>query len=222
MQTLISCLRCRLYFFRLICFLLLFGLAFQLAAQEEDNDSYPEEEEPVLIWDFFEPDQYMAGDQVLNISAGIIFPTIFTGSGMEGNPSNLKLGGMGNISYSFFLTPNWFVGGEFLGMFAGTGGGNMLYIIGIGGHGGYLHLWRRFEFPVRLTIAAAPQMYLEKNHLGILIKPGASAYFRYNVDWSFGINANWWMMPQAPKNKKFVMGNFLEFSFSARYHPRRR
>ena len=203
----------------LFLFLLIFIFASPLFSQEED---IAPEDEPIVIWDVYEPDQYMAGDQMLTISAGIIFPTIFTGSGLEGNDSNIDMGGMGNISYSFFLTPNWFVGGEFLGMFAGTGGENMLYIIALGAHGGYQVLWRRFEFPVRLMIGLAPQLYLDKNHLGIIIKPGASAFFRFNSDWSFGINTNWWILPQAPANGKFVLGNFMEFSFSARYHPRRR
>ena len=219
MRTLISSFQSKTFF---ICLLLIIGLVFPLYAQEEDIDSEPEEELPVIIWNTFEPDQYMAGDQMLTLSAGIIFPTFFTGSGMEGNRSNIKLGGMGNIAYSFFLSPNLFIGGEFQGMFAGTGGGNMLYIISFGAHGGYQFLWRRFEFPVRLMIGGAPQLYLEKNHFGLIIKPGASAFFRYNADWSFGLNTNFWMLPQWPRNGKFVLGNFMDISFSARYHPRRR
>ena len=202
--------------------LLIFGLAFPLSGQEEDIDSEPEDEPPVIIWDTYEPELYMAGDQMFVLSAGIIFPTFFSGDGMEGNPPNIDLGGMGSVSYSFFLSPNWFVGGEFQGMFVGTGGKNMLYIIPFGIHGGYQFTRGRFEFPLRLMIGGAAQLYLDKNHFGFIIKPGASAYYRFNADWSYGLNVQWWMLPQAPTNNRFVLGNFMEISLSMRYHPRSR
>jgi hypothetical protein len=77
---------------------------------------------------------------------------------------------------------------------------------------------RRFEFPLTLMIGAAPQRYLEKGYFGLIIKPAASAFFRFNADWSFGLNAQWWILPQWPANGKDATGNFLELSLSALYH----
>ena len=200
--------------FWLILFLL--GLIMPLAAQEEEEDH--EDDMPAIIWDTYVPDLYRPGDRTFNITLGAVIPTIFTGQGMEGNSSNIRLGGMGSLGFNYFLTSNFFVGGELGGMFAATGGGNMLFIIPFGPRIGYQLVLNRFEFPLTLMIGAAPQRYLEKGYFGIIIKPGASAFYRFNADWSFGLNTQWWILPQRPENGKNVTGNFLELSISARYH----
>jgi hypothetical protein len=190
------------------------GAALPLAAQEED----PEEEFPAIIWDSYVPDLYRAGDRTFTISIGLQVPTIFTGKGMDGNSSNIKLGGLLSLSFNYFLSPNWFVGAELGGMFAPTGGKNMLFIVPFGPRIGYQLAVNRFEIPLTLMIGAARQSYLEKVYFGLIIKPGVSGFFRFNPDWSFGLNAQWWILPQWPVNGKDAVGNFLEISLSARYH----
>ena len=103
-------------------------------------------------------------------------------------------------------------------MFSSTRGGNMVYIIPFGAKVGYQFVFRRFEFPLSLFVGAAPQKYLEKGYFGLVMKPGASVYWRYNPEWSFGLNGVWWFVPQWPKNGYDVYGNFLELTLSARYH----
>ena len=202
--------------FLLVLFLM--GAVLPLVAQEEHQDSDQDKEMPPIENDSYVPDFYRAGDKTFIISAGIIFPAIFAGSGMEGNSSNIKLGGMGSLAFNYFLSPHWFIGAEVEGMFAATGGKNMLFIVPFGPHIGYQLVFGRFEVPLSLMIGAAPQKYLEKGYFGLIIKPGASVFFRFNPDWSFGLNVQWWMLPQWPKNRKNVIGNFLEFSLSAKYH----
>jgi len=206
---------------RVLSFLLLFLLAglIPLAAQEENPDTtQPGDENPAIQWDTYVPDLYRAGDMIFGISAGLMVPTVFTGTGMDGNSSNINLGGMLVLSYSYFFSPHWFFGGELQGMFAGTGGGNMIYMALFGPHLGYQFVLGRFEFPVQIMTGAAPQKYLEKGYFGWVIKPGISGFYRYDADWSFGVNVQWWMLPQWPKNGRDVFGNFLEISISARYH----
>ena len=201
-------------------FLLLFILLglVPLAGQEEYPDSEPDEDSPSIQWDTYVPDLYRAGDNIFSVTAGIMIPTIFAGKGLDGNSSNIGLGGMGMLSYTYFLSPHWFLGGELEGMFSGTGGSNMIYIIPFGLHFGYQFVLGRFEFPVQIMSGAAPQRYLDKAYFGWIIKPGISGFYRYSADWSFGLNVQWWMLPQWPKNGKDVFGNFLEISFTARYH----
>ncbi|MCL2834703.1 MAG: hypothetical protein FWD78_16150 [Treponema sp.] len=197
--------------------LLLVTALSPLAGQEENPDS-PPQEQPSINWDTYVPDLYRAGDMTFGISAGVMIPTLYTGKGMDGNSSNIGPGGVLMLSYTYFLSPHWFMGGEVEPMFAGTGGGNMIYIVPFGMHVGYQFVIGRFEFPIRLMTGFAPQKYLEKGYFGWIIKPGISGFFRYDADWSFGLNVQWWMLPQWPKNGKDVFGNFLEISFSARYH----
>ena len=192
-----------------------------LGAQEDgDGGDESEPNSPPIEsdWDVYRPDLYARGDKTFNISLGVIFPTIFAGKGLEGNPNNLKLGGTGSLTFNYFVGSHVFLGGELGGMFAATLGENMLYAVPFGLRAGYQFIARRFEFPLVLMVGAAPQKYLEKGYFGLIIKPGASGFFRYSPDWSFGLNAQWWMLPQWPKNGKSVFGNFMEFTLSARYH----
>ena len=200
------------------CLILFLIGVLPLAAQEEAQEEDHEDEIPSIIWDTYVPDLYRSGDRTFIITLGPIFPTFFTGSGMEGDSSNLRFGGTGSLAFNYFISPGWFIGGELGGMFAATGGRNMLFIIPFGPRIGYQFVIERFEFPFTLMIGAAPQRYLEKGYFGLIIKPSASGFFRFNADWSFGLNAQWWMLPQWPANDKNVLGNFLELSLSARYH----
>jgi hypothetical protein len=200
--------------FLLLLFIL--GVVFPLAAQEEED---PETEIPEIIWDTYVPDRYRAGDKHLNISLGTIFPTFFVGTNIVDNKHNINIvGGMGSLAFSYFFTPNWFFGGELRGMFAPTGGKNMLFIVTIGPYIGYQFTAGRFEFPIRLMTGIAPQTYAGNEYLGWVINPGASIFYRFNPEWSFGLNFQWWMLPQWPKNNKDVFANFLETSLSIRYH----
>jgi hypothetical protein len=67
-------------------------------------------------------------------------------------------------------------------------------------------------------VGGAPQKYLEEGSFGLIVTPGASVFWRYNPEWSFGLNGNWWWLPQWPKDGKDVYGNFLELTLTARYH----
>jgi hypothetical protein len=200
----------------LILFLILSGLS--LYAQEggfpedDPDDSFPEAE-----FDEIMTADYSPGDRNFTIGAGVSIPLFF--SGIDNNRHGLSLGVFGSLAFNYFITRRIFVGGEISGMFAGTRGGNMLYIVPFGGNIGYQFSYRRFEFPVSLMIGAAIQKYLEKGYFGLFIKPGASAFWRYSPEWSFGMNGAWWFVPQWPKNGKNSFGNFLALTLSARYHP---
>jgi hypothetical protein len=70
-------------------------------------------------------------------------------------------------------------------------------------------------------IGGAAQKYLnEEDYFGLIVKPSASAFFRASSDFSFGLNAQWWWVPQWPKDNwdKRVDGNFIELTLSVRYH----
>jgi len=192
----------------LILFLLSFGQS--LYAQEEEEDP------PESDWIDIVTAPYAQGDRSFLVSLGIIIPLYF--SGIEDNQHGLSVGGFGSLSFNYFLTSNIFLGAEISGMFSGTRAGNMLYIIPFGARIGYQFYYRRFEVPVSLMIGGASQRYLEKSYFGPILKPGVSAFWRYNPDWSFGMNAVAWVVPQWPKNGNNSIGNFLELTLSARYH----
>jgi hypothetical protein len=198
--------------------LLLFCLSGPaLFAQEEPPEADSPESPPFESdWSDFETTVYAKGDMTFTISLGLIIPTFF--SGVDDKGHGLKLGGTGSLAFNYFFTPRFFVGGELAGMFSGTRGGNMLYIIPFGVRVGYQFVFRRFEFPLSLMIGAAPQKYIEQGYFGLIVKPGVSAFWRFNPDWTFGVNTNWWFVPQWPKNGYNAYGNFLEVTVAARYN----
>jgi hypothetical protein len=202
--------------------LLLFGLVLPLFAQEEDPEEDPGSPPIESDWEIYAPEAYSRGDKTFNISLGLIIPTVFGGEGIDTSiPDNtgfVKLGGTGSLAFNYFLSSHLFLGGELGGMFAPTRGKNMFFIVPFGVRVGWQFVVSRFEFPITLMIGASPTKYLEQGYFGLIIKPGASVFYRFNPDWSFGVNANWWLVPQWPKGGKNVLGNFVEVTLSARYH----
>jgi hypothetical protein len=199
-----------------------------VTAQEEDypeddypEDGYPVEEEPG-DWVGFVSSLYSLGDKTFNISLGVVVPTVFTDSGGDvlfSGPTNILVGGTGSIGYNYFLGSHVFVGGEIQGMFAKTLSEHMFYMVPLTVRVGYQFVVKRFEFPFALGLGIAPTRYQEDAYMGFFMKPMASVFFRFNPDWSFGLNAAWWWSPQWTENSsKDVYGNFTEITLSARYH----
>jgi hypothetical protein len=196
--------------------LLLLAAPFLLAAQEESPGGSPAEP------DWIEEDLglYARGDKIFSMSLGVLFPAVFLNERGQTYEGNVNLGGTGSLAFFYFFTGHWFLGGEIQGMFASTLGETMLYIIPMGLRGGYQFYLGPFEFPLSLMVGMAPMTHLATNHLGLFIKPEASAYWRFNTSWSFGVNTGWWFVPQWPKDQpgRSRYANFLELTLSARYH----
>ncbi|MDR2631415.1 MAG: YjbH domain-containing protein [Spirochaetaceae bacterium] len=202
----------RVFFFILI----LAGVLFSVAAQEDGI--YEEETEPPFDseWDFVAPPLYSRGDKTFTISLGPVFPTVFFDS--EGVLENRikPVGGTGSLGLNYFLSSNLYVGGELGLLFISTRGKNMLFMVPMGGRVGYQFIVGRFEFPLSLLIGGVPQQYLERNHFSFFLKPEAGVFWRFNPSWSFGLNTSWWFVPQWSEHT--VMGNFVALTLSARYH----
>jgi hypothetical protein len=162
---------------------------------------------------------YTRGDQTFNISLGILLPLFFTSASGNVLENKLSIGGIGSLAYNYFLNSHIFLGGILAGSFSQTLGKNFLYMIPIAFTAGYQFIVNRFEFPLSLTVGGITEQYLTYNGYWLFIKPQASGFFRFNNEWSFGINAAWWLAPQWTNTpEKNAVGNFMEITFSARYH----
>jgi hypothetical protein len=195
--------------------LMLVILPVLLYAQEEDEEPSDDSE-----WDFYETDFYSAGDKAFTVSAGIIFPTFFLRDGVKIN-HNLTppIGYTGSLGYTFFMNSRFFAGGEIQGMFIATLARNSLFIIPIGARLGYQFILSRFEFPISVALGAAFHRYLDLGYFGFYLKGGAGAYFRFNADWSFGINAGWGWFPEwTPREGESIDAHIVDVLLSVRYH----
>jgi hypothetical protein len=204
----------KVWAFLLVLLLSLGSLEGTLHAQEDQPGSIESE------WDIYAPEFYSRGDQTFIISMGLIFPTVFFSQGniIEHNFSP-PLGGTGSLAYNYYLDSNISIGGEIGGMFNYTVAESTLFIIPIGFRVGYQFIFHRFEIPLTVTAGFAPQRYLDMGYLGFFAKAGASLYYRFNPDWSFGVNANWGWFPQWTKDpENDVDGNIADVTIAVRYH----
>lgn len=201
--------------------LLMFSLNLGfLAAQEESPGDEEEDKEPAIEsdWSAFEKPSYAKGDQMFSIGLGPIFPALFRGNSGK-MPNKAKIGGTGFIAYDYFFTSHFALGAEVNGSFNATIGENMVYIIPIGVRLTYQLAFHPIEIPLTMMVGFAPQKYLDQNYLGLVVKPSLGVYWRFNSDWSFGVNGAWWWLPEWTKNaSENVNANFATLTIAARYH----
>jgi hypothetical protein len=196
-------------------------LCVPLFAQEDDEEAPPIESD----WSGYLPNLYSRGDQIFNMHLGMAFPLFYADQELGVLDTNMNFGGMVTLSWNYFLDAHWFWGIEVSGAFFSTKGKNNYYIVPMGLRAGYQFIFGRFEFPVSLMAGMAPQLRLGGSYFGLFVKPAASAFFRFNPDWSFGINTGFWWVPQwtgvsypGHSGKVNIHGFFFEAGIGARYH----
>jgi len=200
-------------------FLINFGF---LSAQEEAPEDSP-----------FTPqsrtNQHSLGDQAFSISAGTIIP-LFTillhdipeidySAGVQ--DTQLSVGGMGSLTYSFYLSANVKLGLQLAGTFQWDINRNLLYMIPIAIKGSYeFHPFSRMTIPIHLALGINMTSWKEEFVVDPLIRPGFGVYFDWNVEWSFGVDFTYWFIPQLnSKDKRFnSIGNFMDACIAAEYH----
>ncbi len=173
--------------------------------------------------DAFAP-TYTLGDQSLAINLGLFVPMFFAGPVSLFEPANLSLGGAGSLLWSTYLTNEISVGVELGGSFALTPNGRALFLVPIAARGSYSFRAYPFEFPVSLGAGLSIARLEDAVKVDPFIKPGGSFYWYYSTQWAFGANLFYWIIPQIYTNLTYQgvtetrVGNFLEFTLSARYH----
>ncbi|MCL2175205.1 MAG: hypothetical protein FWB73_04075 [Treponema sp.] len=203
-------------------FLFLMFFPILLSAQEDD-DSPGTGEDPSIESDWYDDlytDLYVKGDQVFTISLGTVFPAIFgDNKGLIDPKFTPPVGGVGSLSYNYYINSRLFVGGELSGFFIHTLRGNTLFVVPVGARIGTQFIAGRFEFPLIFSLGMTWHTYRDYGYYGFYMKMGAGAYFRPMHDWSFGLTANWGWYPQWAKNRDHsVDGSFVDIMLSARYH----
>jgi len=209
--------------------ILLMFLGVFLFAQEDDYDDDEDSSDsaPTLEtdWDGYMSELYSRGDQTFTISLGVIFPTVFfNNTTIIDHHINPPVGGAGTLAYTHFLNAHYFLGVEIGINIFYTLGQNSVFIIPIGLRTGWQFILHRFEFPLTFTIGVSPERYLNNGYVGLFLKGGGSAFFRFSPEWSFGLNADWSWYPQWPKENgkpvpaKNMYANVLGLTLAARYH----
>jgi len=193
--------------------LLLIGLSPLFAQDNDDPEVEPD-------WDNYVTDQYASGDKTITISLGTVFPAVFLNNGkVIDHNFTPPVGGVGLLSFCYFLTPNIFVGGELSGFFLLTIAGNAYFSPQIGARAGFQFSIKKFEFPIIFSLGMVWHNYLNMANYGLYLMGSLGAYYRVTTHWSFGLATNWQWLPQHTSDKsKNVDGNVIDVLLSARYH----
>jgi len=183
------------------------------------QDGENEEETPQEI------DLYSLGDQNFTIHAGMFFPLFFLDpTPAEGvsaaEKTNLTVGGAGSLMYEAYLNNNFKIGLELGGIFAYSPNKNPFFMVPITARAAYEFHFGQFSLPLFMGLGINIITYEDYKNVQFLMKPGASLYWHYNSDWSFGGTLTYWISPEVipSDHTQDRIGNFLDFSISARYH----
>jgi len=173
--------------------------------------------------------QRYQGDQSFSISAGTIIP-LFTvllhnidisDKGSGATKTQLTVGGVGYLTYNLYAHPNIKLGLQLGGSFEWDINRNLLYMIPLVLRGTYeFRPLGRMTIPLHLGIGVNMASWKEEFEVDFLLKPGFGLYFDWNVEWSFGIDFCYWLVPQlTSKDKQYnSIANFMDITLVAEYH----
>ncbi|MEW5815289.1 MAG: hypothetical protein AB1798_07860 [Spirochaetota bacterium] len=165
---------------------------------------------------------YGLGDQMFSLNAGLFVPLFFNSSPAGIKPTNLKPGGVGSLEWDAFINDRISLGVEVGGMFALSPLNRTLVMVPITFKFSYFLRSFPFEFPLFLGVGINFTKLQDDLYIGPILKPGASFYWAFNAQWSFGLNLVYWWVPQwyikDELKAQTRYGNFLAITLSALYH----
>ena len=175
------------------------------------------EDEPISI--------YGIGDQTFSINAGVLLPLFIFG--VDGNAvggfSKLSVGAAGSLRWGTFLNNEMTLGVDVGGMFAITKLERVLVMLPVSGL--FTYAIRFYPFEILLQAGLGANFIKLEDDLNIcpILKPGASFYWNYSGEWSFGIQAEYWFAPDIyfgrnVPSEHTAFGNFLGITLTTLYH----
>ncbi len=172
---------------------------------------------------FVEP--YSAGSQTFTMNGGLFLPLFFSfpyaPTTFVPASGHLSPGGTGSLEWADFISNRLSLGIELAGTFAFTPNMHTHVLIPLSGKISYLFPVGSFEIPVFFGAGIAANKVSDQVYFGPVFKPGVAAYWNMNLKWGFGVSMQYWIVPEiyfGDQKGKTAFGNFMDISFSARYH----
>lgn len=156
---------------------------------------------------------HQLGDQTLALSAGVMVPLFYQEFDGAYHDTNLNVGGAGELQWSAYVSPSVRVGIDIGGGFARSPNDRTLFLVPITLKAAWVLDYSRFEFPFSLGAGISIVRYREWSHVDMILKPGVGCYWRYDTNWSFGLNLAWWLdfqtVTKYQEANQARMANFL-------------
>lgn len=163
------------------------------------------------------------GDMVGAINLGVLLPLQFediSSGASEMNETNLSIGGLFVVSYDIYLNSFLRLGLQVIPSFCYSPNANLLYMIPALVR--ITYEWqpvKEFSIPLSLGAGVSFNTYLDDFHLDYIVKPSIGIWWNMDIEFSFGIDASYWWMPQFYENSDYNrIGHFFEISIGAQYH----
>lgn len=175
--------------------------------------------------DIYDEDEFRTninepGDQFIKIGLMGVFPLNFGGSFPLFREGQISTGGAGELGYHRFITKNFAAGLDISFGYNPTIGENIFTYVPIVLNATFQPIYKQFEFPITLGVGMAMESYLNRTYFpGLVLKGETGAFWRVTPSWSFGLEGEFWFMPQWYSDSKYDdYGLFASFAISARYH----
>lgn len=150
------------------------------------------------------------GDQFVRLNLALELPL---------RPTQLKLGGTGTLSYGIFLTESFNLSAKASFAYTTTLGSNIFYFVPFTVCAQYQMLFKNFEVPVSIELGGAIESYIDRLIFGFVVKPEAGLFYRVTPDWSIGVYAGLYIMPQWYRDSTYnYTGIISDIGLSVRYH----
>ncbi len=179
-------------------------------------------------------DLYSLGDQTFSIDAGTILPLFILANDdgavdglgkltAVGGFSKLTVGAVGSLRWGVFINNEMNLGVDLGGMFAFTQLERVLVMLPVTGMYTYAIRFYPFELLLHAGLGVNFTKLEEDLYIGPILKPGASFYWNYSGEWSFGLQAEYWFVPEIYFGTKVpaehtAFGNFLGITLAVLYH----
>lgn len=159
------------------------------------------------------------GDKYVKLGIGLGIPLFNTSRGKFAIKTKMYPGPKIFAGMHFYLTNSFSLGGDISFEFYPTIAKNLYFALPISLTFGYTPTYKRWRFPMGMSIGGCFQSYLGRKYFGMYFKPFFSFYYQYSPEWSFGGELNWAITPEWRKETKYNrVHNNLGISFAARYH----
>ena len=191
----------------------LLSLPICLYSQENDNKEKDSIGKQKYLY-------HSKGDMSFSINLGVFFP-LFMLDLSDGSTSavNTKTGGHFSAGWDIYLTPRIRVGAQVSPCFAYTPN-YVYYIVPVLARGIYeIQPIKKISIPLYFGAGIAFTSYQDFYKVDFMLKPGFGVYYNWDIQWSFGIDVNYWWLIEFDKDRSNNRAaSFLEVSASVFYH----
>ena len=166
--------------------------------------------------------RYDLGSQVYSVSIGPLFP-LFIWTPAEPVPisiGTMHIGGYGSVSWDAFLDHKNSIGIELGYAFSHSLDNRMYSSIPILFRITHYFTQGTFDFPISIGLGAAYSSFDDQYYIGPVLKPNLGVYWNMDESWGFGVNVNYWFIPElyiGDYADQTSFGNFLGVNLSLKY-----